>query len=357
MILSSPKAAEPVPIAEYDLAAIIDRTPPGGLIKIPPGKFLLRCDGTVVIKPGVKIIADSPWSTQILRDPNPLYTENNQPIFLGRGDCITIENIGFDSGDNGGFAVPGPWAYSHVRIQGRSFRVINCHGIRPTGNYAARTECWSFFMETGERYATGIVRDCSVTDVRGDYVDGFSSSGACVFDNCRVYFPTPAGSAAPPQFVGFQASDGSQVINCHTVGGTAFFYTDTNSSRNMRISGCTGTGLVCGVAIAVPAGQSCDGLTVDGCTFELVPNLAGNRVGVVVSGPGAKRNVRVLNSVIRWTDGLLTDSPTLKFAANVPDGSGHLYQNNAIDAGMIWGENATALNNSMIARAPIAPIP
>ena len=338
-----PILPEPISIA-HQIAGLTS----GSELKLGRGLFSLPCDNVANVIRGdnIHIYGAGSGLTTIRRE---LPEVGNQPVLRCIGDNVTVDNLTLDA--NG--SDTDRYVHAGLQIDGRNAKVRNVEVINASGQKNLKQECWAFFIVTDETQPTGLVQDCLVTNVHGDYVRGFAFGGTDCGGNivrCRAEFPHLTALDGPI-FAGFQAAGSSRIIDCTQDGGMDMFYTDTNSSRYMRISGCLGTNLLRGVWISVQSGQSCDGLTVRDCLFELLPGVAGNRYGVAVSGPGDIRNVRVANNAFRWADGEIMQG--FRWFAAAVDGKSDLpginlakntrFEANTIEQGFDWAsENGNA---------------
>lgn len=338
-----------------DFDAIVGAAPQGTTINVVQGLFYTKGRGSWHLKSNQRLFGAGEGVTVIERDPRWSF-DQNQPVILGQGDNITVAYLTINAACTNGEL----FAHECLRIIGKSPHVSRVHGMRTSGNWARGLECWSFFLITGETIPTGLVSDCWLSDVRGDYTEAFSASGACNFENCFPDFPISTNASVPPFYNGFQAAGFSTIVNCRQRGGTGFFYTDTESI-NVRLSRCHGWELLQGVQVSVRPNQLCEGLTIDGCTFEMSTNTSAGHYGVAVSryppDQGAIRNVRVLNSVFRYSNGVQgpTNNAGTFNAVAIIGATGTVIAGNAIDGDMIvQAESGASTNgNTVTARGPL----
>lgn len=329
--LQSPKSSSsgPPPIPSFDLAAALANPPADGLIQLPSGVFPIVCDGIAnrCRKSGVTVRGTGYQRTRIV-NINPANQVGNQPVLCFDGDDCTVEDVTLDAGAGDGEQ----YSRSCLTMNGHNPTIRGVRGIRASGFRDLMAtppnpgvECFSFFL-TGQ--GNGLISQCRLEQVKGNYVEGFCVRGSVKVRDCHVEYPILDSADESRWFGGYQAaySSGASFIGCSQVGGQAFLYTDTGSDSNLLISDCFGTELMRGVIIVRGPDTYIDGLNVHDCVFELSVNADASKGsnGIAVSGStsdaGTKRNCRFTNNLIRFVGGAAPANPGAPVSIGVCDG-------------------------------------
>lgn len=348
-----------------DFDAIMKGSKTNTAIHLGPGVFYTRAIGDWNLQTGQKMNGAGIGITAILRDPRWSYNQN-QPVLLAVGDDISLSDLTIDAACTNGE----PFIHNAITLFGDRPELRRLWAIRVSGKWPY-LECFSYFIcpSASDPASGGIISECYLSQVMGDYVEGFCVWGGAHVYHCTAVFPILTNNAHPPFFNGFQAaySYGARFESCTQIGGSGVFYTDTGSDTDLTISGIFAFNVMQGVIIVRQAGQYIDGLTVDGCTIELSTNaqvsLGAN--GVAVSGvnstAGKKTGTRISNNLIRYVGGARgpAENRGRLLAAAVLDGtrSGTVIQGNTWDSDFVWAAEpgATVATNNPAARATEVP--
>lgn len=348
----------PNPEPIFDLASLLANPPTDGLIQLQSGIFTIPADGVQnkCLASKIHLKGNGPQQTTILRDPNPAYAANNQPVLWFTGDDVTVENLTLDAnaGDSD------IYTRGCLRMDGRNPQSIRVRGLHASGWWEpgapGGNECFAFFVTHPDG---GLISQCSLSEVRGNYVEGFCHNG--MTRDCLVEYPPSDGSIEPPFYGGFQVSgsNGASIIGCTQRGGSAFLYTDTGSDSNVLIAHCSAKDVMRGIIMVRARDQSIDGLSVDNCVIELSMNASAGlgSNGIAISGPGAKRNCRFTNNLVRFVGGVgpaPTPMQMLSIAAVDGECSGTVIMGNSYDSAMgapMAESSATIHANPVCARA------
>lgn len=345
-----------------DFDTIISLEPTNTTAHLGPGVFYTKGDGTWAILGNRRIVGAGKFTTTIRRDPRFSYNQN-QPVLTAAGDNITLEDFTIDAACTNGE----PYSHNAISLFGdnpvlRGLNVVGVSGKWPN------LECFSYFIcpTVNDPSFGGTISGCSLSDVMGDYVEGFSVWGGCRVVNCDVTFPTLTNNAHPPFFNGFQAahSYGARFDRCRQIGGSGFFYTDTGSDSDLSISDCFAWNIMQGVVLVRHPGEYIDGFSVYNCVFELSTNaqvsLGANAIAESDSSatPGIARNVRAYNNFIRYVGGAAGPAENYGriLAVGIVGGNraGTVIQNNSWDPGFTWAAEpgATVSTNMPAASLP-----
>lgn len=330
------------------------------MLQLPAGTFTIPCNGVAnkFVKNRVTIRGMGYQRTTILRDPNPAYAENNQAVLWGIGDDITVEDLTLDSGGTD----DSQFAYQALRIDGRRSNVRRVRSINSCGCWG-RVEDFVFFICPPRNDPAGgcLISECRIEQVKGGWVSGFCVWGATQVRDCRVEFPSLAGNTHPPMLVGYQAaySNGASFIGCTQTGGNGFFYTDTGSDTNLRISNCNAINVQQGIIMTRTPDDSIDGFLIDGNIIELSTGAywGDGCNAIAISGDGVARNVRITNNLIRYVGGAPGNPANvgklLAAAVVTVTRAGSVVVGNSWDSGMDhnFEEGATVQSNKAIAGA------
>lgn len=352
-----------------DFDAIVGAVPPSSTIHLGAGMFYTKGRGSWHLKTNHRLAGAGENATTIQRDPTWSF-DQNQPVLLGQGDNITIEDLTIDAACTNGEA----FVHSAVSIFGRCPELRRVSAIRVSGSWPYR-ECFSYFIcpPANNPASGGLISECSLSQVMGNYVNGFCIWGGAKVVNCTVEFPILTNNSHPPSFIGYQAaySYGAQFSGCTQIGGTGVFYSDTGSDSFLQFERIDAINVMQGFIMVRQPGQYVDGLIVDHCIIELSTNtqtsLGAN--GIAISGAtstaGSKRNVRISNNVIRYVGGAQGPAENIGLlAAAVVDGDcrGTIIEGNVWDADFRClpatdSDYATVSTNTPMARAavPVSP--
>lgn len=326
---------EPVPIPAFDLAAALANPPADGLIQVPSGIWPIKCDGVVnkCVANGITIRGQGYQRSRIINS-NPANDANNQPCLWFTGADCTVEDLLLDAGSDDGEQ----YARSCLRMDGANPAARRVIGINPSGNKAAGRECFTFFVSGGG--GSGIIDQCRVEQAKGNYVEGFNVSGSVKVRDCHVEYSVLETAEESTWFGGYQAaySNGASFVGCSQNGGQAFFYTDTGSDSNLLIADGFATNVMRGIIMVRQTGFQIDGLNIHDTIIELSPNAdwTEGSNAIAITGPGAKRNCRFNNNLLRFVGGATVAAGRI-CSIGVFDGevSGTVMMGNSWDSSML----------------------
>ena len=319
-------------VAAADLDAILRIAKPGDVIQLEAAVYTTRgCDTSgngVSIPAGAALVGQGAAQTVIRFLPPE--TWDRDWIVLRGSTGSSVSNLTVD----GGLSTPAGWKRNIVSMVGDGCTVS---GVRAFGAWGDRQAGREGFGITcvkttpGGLSANGLIVDCEVSHVLGDYVTALKVDGGRVLNSLAI-FPDPR----PGVFwtgLGWCQSPGATFVNNEVRNAVNGAYTDTGSSTNVVIVGNRFVNVVRGVRVNCQWSASGDQHTQYGLTFAtntIWLQAAANEVAGVqlenfrfdgldddTGNTSGIRDVIVTGNVIGWAPGITPPTTGARMAANL----------------------------------------
>jgi hypothetical protein len=319
-------------VGAYDLDAILRAAKPGDVVQLEAGVYITH--GSDTSGTGVSIPAGSPligrgMSTTVIQFIPPDTWDRDFIVLRGLSGS-SVSNLTVD----GGLTTPAGWKRNIVSMVGDGCTVSGVRALGAWGDLKAGRESFGIacHKSTPAGYsADGLIVNCEVSHVLGDYVTALKVDGGKVL-NSLVIFPDPK----PGVFwtgLGWCQSPGATFAGNEIRNAVNGAYTDTGNSTNVVIVGNRFVNVVRGVRVNCqwsPTGDqhSQQGLTfstntvwlqatasevaavqLENFRFDGIDDDTGNTCGI--------RDVLVTGNTIGWAPGIAPPTNGAQMAANL----------------------------------------